>query len=93
MFEKIKEWWNSSHRKQHYELGVVIGLCANDLHSAGYLGVCVGGSLEFKDCQYNNDDKPIKYWDWSAWDWTDFLLTFAGVMTGYTIRYLFLKLW
>ena len=70
--KKIIEWFKASNRIQHLGLGFVYGLAADDWYCAIYGGAGVSGALEFKDYQ------P---------DWVDFLLTFAGVMAGYTARY------
>lgn len=76
----IVSWLKDSHRIQHLALGVVAGLGADDWYCAIYGGVGIGGALEFKDWQWGGKPSLI-----------DFLLTFAGVMIGFTIRYFVLK--
>jgi hypothetical protein len=81
MIKRIIDWFLQSHRWQHLIFGTLIGLGSNGWYIAAYIGVCVGGALEFKDWQWGG--KP---------DWVDFLLTACGVILGYIIRVLFLKL-
>lgn len=78
--KKIIDWLFASNRMKHYGLGAVYGLGADDWYCAVYGGLGVSGALEFKD--YQHGGKP---------DVIDFLFTFAGVMTGYGLRVLFLK--
>ena len=88
--KEVWKWLNDSHRLKHLELGYVYGLAADNTYCATYGGVGVAGALEFKDCHYSNGEKPIKTWDFSSWDWIDFIFTLAGVMTGYfTRRFIF----
>lgn len=75
--KKILEWLNASNRLKHIGLGFVYGLGANDWYCAAYGGIGVSLALEFKDGQWGG--KP---------DWVDALLTFAGVMAGYGVRYI-----
>ena len=89
--KKIWKWLNDSNRLKHFGLGFAYGLGADDTYCAVYGGIGVSGALEFKDCHYSNGAKPIKNWDFSSWDWIDFALTFAGVMTGYSIRLCFIR--
>lgn len=79
--KNIIDWLKSSHRLQHFGLGVVYGLFANGWYCALYGGIGVAGALEFKDYKWGG--KP---------DWIDFLLTLAGVMAGYGIKVLAFKL-
>jgi hypothetical protein len=53
------------------------------------LGVAAG--LEFKDVHYANGNTPIKNWNWSSWDWIDFICTIAGGCIGQII--LLLIIW
>lgn len=77
--KKIWNWIKSSNHLGHYGLGVVYGLAADDLYCALYGGVGVSLALEFKDGQWGG--KP---------DLLDAAFTFAGVMTGFGIRYIVL---
>ena len=88
--KKIWQWLKDSNSLRHLLLGVGFGLGADDWYCAEYVGVGVAGSLEFKDCQHDNGDKPITKWDWKCWDWIDFAFTVAGVNIGYSIRYFLL---
>lgn len=81
MMKKIWNWLKDSHRLQHLGLGFVYGLGADDCYCAVYGGLGVAGALEFKDYKYGN--RP---------DFVDFALTFAGVMAGYGLRVLTLKI-
>lgn len=74
--KKIWQWLEDSKRPKHLLLGVGVGLGADDLYCAEYVGIGVAGSLEFKDYQWGG--RP---------DWIDFAFTFVGVNIGYTIRY------
>lgn len=74
--KRIWQWLKDSNRLKHLVGGVAVGLGANDWYCAEYVGICVAGSLEFKDYQWGG--KP---------DWIDFMLTFVGVNIGYTIKY------
>lgn len=73
--KKIIEWFKASNRIQHLGLGFVAGLFPSSWYDATVLGVGMSGALEFKDYQWGG--KP---------DLVDFILTFAGVMSGYGAR-------
>lgn len=72
--KKIWNWLKESNRIQHFGLGAVYGFFASGLYCALYGGIGVAGALEFKDYKWGG--KP---------DWVDFLLTLAGVLSGYGI--------
>ncbi len=75
--KKIWDWFKDSHRYQHFLGGMLIGACSNNWYCAIYIGVGVGGALEFKD----------KSWG-GKWDWIDFALTFSGAVVGYGMRWI-----
>lgn len=77
----IKKCWNwlmQSSRYKHFGYGTLIGLGANDVYCAGYVGVGIASALEYKDKAHGG-----------AWDWFDWILTIAGVMLGFGIRALY----
>lgn len=77
----IINWFKQSHRWQHLVGGMLVGLGANDIYCAVYVGLCVAGALEFKD--YQTGGKPELF---------DFCLTLAGVQIGFAIRLCITKL-
>jgi len=72
----IINWLKQSHRWQHFDGGVLVGIGANDLYCAAYAGIGVAGALEFKDWQSEGARPEL----------ADFLLTVAGVAVGYGVR-------
>ena len=44
--------------------------------------------MEFKDCHYANGDTSILEWDWSTFDWLDFLTTILGCVVGQLLQIL-----
>jgi len=68
-------WLLTSNRWKH-----LVGIFVVSLFGTLLMGIgCIGG-MEFKDVHHaNGDDKPIRQWDWSAWDWLDCL---AGLIGG-----------
>ena len=48
---------------------------------------CIGG-MEFKDCHhsYGNANKPLREWNWSAWDWLDCAAGLLGGLIGQGIQ-------
>ena len=77
--KKIWQWLTASNRMKHYGLGAIFGLAADDLYCAIYGGAGVSLAMEWKDGQWGG--KP---------DLLDAAFTFAGVMTGFGIRYIVL---
>lgn len=72
----LPKWLVESHRWQH-----LVGIFVVSLFGTLLMGIgCIGG-MEFKDCHHShgNDGKPLREWDWSAWDWRDCL---AGIIGG-----------
>lgn len=76
----IIDWFKASNRYKHLGLGFLVGCGADSWYCAAYVGAGVSGALEFKDKTYGN-----------KWDWIDFILTFVGVMAGYTTRFFIQK--
>ena len=50
--------------------------------------LAVAVAMEFKDVQHShgNGSKPLRSWNWSAWDWTDFALTALGALPAIAIH-------
>lgn len=69
------DWLLKSNRWKH-----LVGVFLVSLFGTILMGIgCIGG-MEFKDVHhYNGDSVPLKYWDWSAWDWLDVA---AGLIGG-----------
>ena len=72
---RIIDWLKDSHRWQHLLGGSAIGLLSCDMYCALLAGCGTAGALEFKDYKYGQ-----------GWDWTDFVLTLAGVAAGFGVR-------
>ena len=70
-------WIKESNRWKH-----IIGGAALSLFFTFFctLGAAIG--MEFKDCHHDNGDIPFKQWDWSCWDWLDFIATLIGGILG-----------
>jgi len=64
----LPNWLKESNRWGHLKGVYVISLLGTALMGIG----CIGG-MEFKDCHHShgNASKPIREYDWSAWDWLD----------------------
>lgn len=77
----IVEWFKASNRWKHLVYGMAVGIGANSWYCAAYASVGIAGALEFKDRQWGG-----------KWDWVDFGLTVAGVMTGYMVQSAILKI-
>lgn len=75
IISKLPKWLRESNRWKH-----TVGIFFVSLVGTILMGIgCIGG-MEFKDVHHaNGDKKPMKDWDWSAWDWLDCL---AGVIGG-----------
>lgn len=76
-------WLRTSHRLYH-----LIGFFFVTLF--GTLLMAVGGiaAMEFKDVHHSfgNDSKPIRSWNWSAWDWLDVLAGLLGTLPALAIH-------
>ena len=61
-----------------------------------YVAVAVSFAMEFKDVHHHNGDHvPLRYWDWSAWDWLDVAASMIGSVASmlvYIIIYVLLIL-
>ncbi|MCQ2298742.1 MAG: hypothetical protein MJZ81_01260 [Bacteroidales bacterium] len=72
----MMEWMKESNRMKH-----LVGVLAVSAVGTLLMGLgCIGG-MEFKDCHHSGDNakRPLREWDWSAWDWKD---VWAGVIGG-----------
>ena len=76
-------WLLASHRLQHL-LGIFL------VTLLGSLPMAVGCilAMEFKDVQHShgNDSKPLRSWNWSAWDWLDVLAGLLGTIPALAIH-------
>ncbi len=76
-------FFGKSHRWGHLLGGLAVGLLLG-LPAA----LAVAAAMEFKDVQHShgNGSKPLRSWNWSAWDWTDFALTALGALPAIAIH-------
>lgn len=73
---KWPKWLEESNRWKH-----LVGIFAVSLFGTILMGIgCVAG-MEFKDVHhsYGNDGRPLREWNWGAWDWLD---VWAGMIGG-----------
>ena len=71
-------WLLESNRWKHLVGILVLSLLGTFLMGVG----CIGG-MEFKDVHHaNGDSKPMREWDWSAWDWLDVVAGMVGAVVG-----------
>lgn len=68
-------WLMGSNRWKHLVGGFVLGLLLTFVSS-----LTAAATMEFKDCHHykGNASKPLREWDWGAWDWADFSCTVLG---------------
>ena len=70
----MTNWIKESNRCKH-----LVGIFIISLFGTILMGIgCIGG-MEFKDVHHDNGNKPMKTWNWKAWDWLDF---WAGLIGG-----------
>lgn len=82
------KWLLESNRWKHLVGVLILSLFGTILMGIG----CIGG-MEFKDVHhYNGDHIPIKYWDWSPWDWLDVAAGMIGGIIGQAIQILIIYL-
>lgn len=76
-------FFGKSHRWGHLLGGLAVGLLLG-LPAA----LAVAAALEFKDVQHShgNDRKPLRSWNWSAWDWLDVLAGLLGTIPALAIH-------
>ena len=80
----LPKWLTESNRMKHLVGGALVAAVTMVLLRALYGGVfwqhyvivlfvatAVLMALEFKDVQHSNGAKPLRAWDWGAWDWLD----------------------
>lgn len=77
LFHKATAWLRTSHRMQHLKGIYLVSLVGTELMGIG----CICG-MEFKDVHHSfgNDSKPIREWNWSAWDWLDVAAGLIGCL-------------
>lgn len=69
------DWFTESHRWQHLIGGIVIGILSlGNWYTAAVAGIGIASALEFKDNSWGG-----------RWDWTDWIVTIAGVGIGFGI--------
>lgn len=68
------EWLLTSNRWKH-----LVGVFLLSLLGTALMGIGRIGGMEFKDVHHaNGDTKPLREWDWSAWDWLDVIAGLIG---------------
>lgn len=84
----IPGWLRESNRWKH-----LVGIAAVSFVGTILMGIgCIGG-MEFKDVHHTNgDSRPIKEWDWSAWDWLDVAAGLLGGVIGQDVQLLIILL-
>lgn len=83
----MMSWFTESNRKKHFILAIPFGFLFTILC---VIGLATG--MEFKDCHFNNGNKPLKDWDWSSFNWLDFLATILGGVVGQLLQLILLFL-
>lgn len=80
----LPRWLQESNRWKHLVGIFVVSFLGTLLMGIG----CIGG-MEFKDVHHaNGDSKPMRQWDWSAWDWLDCLAGLIGGILGQALQLL-----
>ena len=81
---KIRTWLEGSNRKKH-----LIGVFLLSLFGTILMGIGAIIGMEFKDCHhsYGNANKPLRDWNWSAWDWNDVWAGLAGCLLAGLIHF------
>ena len=74
---------SSSHRLHH-----LVGIFLVTLFGSLLMAVGCIAAMEFKDVQHShgNDRKPLRSWNWSAWDWLDVLAGLLGTIPALAIH-------
>ena len=77
------KWLKESNRWKHLVGVMVVSMFGTLLMGIG----CIAG-MEFKDVhhRYGNDGKPLREWNWSAWDWLDCAAGLLGGLIGQGIQ-------
>lgn len=83
------KWLKESNRWKHLVGVMVVSMVGTLLMGIG----CIAG-MEFKDCHhsYGNAGKPLREWDWSAWDWLDCAAGLLGGIIGQDIQLMIILL-
>ena len=89
IISKLPKWLQESNRWKH-----LVGIFIVSFFGTILMGIgCIGG-MEFKDVHHANGDKPMREWDWSAWDWLDCLAGLIGGILAMIIHFvIFLIIW
>ena len=74
-------WLLESNRYKHFLFAIPFGLFLTILC---VIGLAIG--MEFKDCQYANQNISLFRWNWRNWDWFDFIFTLLGGIFGQVIQ-------
>lgn len=80
---KLPKWLAESNRWKHLVGCIILTYCSNIFVTIG----CMGG-MEFKDVHHANGNKPMREWDWSAWDWLDIAAGAIGAVIGQALQIL-----
>lgn len=77
------KWLKESNRWKHLVGVMVVSMFGTLLMGIG----CIAG-MELKDVHhsYGNDGKPLREWNWSAWDWLDCAAGLLGGLIGQGIQ-------
>lgn len=81
--KRLMKWFKESNRMKH-----AVGIFLLSLVGTLLMGLgCIGG-MEFKDCHhsYGNANKPLREWNWSAWDWKDVWAGLIGGVLGQAVQ-------
>lgn len=78
----LPEWLRVSNRWKH-----LVGIFIVSLFGTILMGIGCAGGMEFKDVHYHNGDHvPMRYWDWSAWDWLDIATGMIGGLLAVAVH-------
>ena len=81
MCKSLLSWLLTSNRMKH-----LIGIFILSLVGTALMGIGCAGGMEFKDVHHDNGNRPIREWDWKAWDWLDFLAGGIGAALATVIH-------
>ncbi len=73
------KWIKESNRWKHLVGVMVVSMFGTILMGIG----CIAG-MEFKDVHHShgNASKPLREWNWEAWDWWDVVMGMIGGVIG-----------
>lgn len=77
------KWIKESNRWKHLVGVMVVSMFGTILMGIG----CIAG-MEFKDVHHShgNASKPLREWNWEAWDWLDCAAGLLGGLIGQDIQ-------